>query len=191
MSTNSKVMYCTDGIVSRSCSTFVNVSHGVMPPKAPDGVGYEVDLIGRTDGRVDDVLNEVNEFHTGIILNAPTGFHYEVYGTPELWKSGYFLPSGMLVVPSDEELIVPLVKFTDKITDLECGNFRGVCVILRENVYANIIVEKIQPPSQPYYQLPVQVPGGYFVPQMQTQQSQQVDRNVRAPINKGRGNVLM
>jgi hypothetical protein len=189
---NNKVLYCDDGKSTRSNATYVNVGKGILPEKSADSIGYEIDLISRTDGRTDDNLNEVNEFHTGIILNAPRGFHYEVYGTPELWKSGYLLPSGMMVVQNDVELVVPLIKFTDKVPDLECGNFRGVNVILRENVYAHITAEVRQQPQVPIYYVPQMMPPnqqGYFMPQMQ--QPVPDVRNVRAPPSRRTGNTMM
>jgi hypothetical protein len=112
--------------------------------KSTDGVGWEIDLIARTDARSDDYVNDVNEFHTGIALNPPPGFHFELYGTSELWKSGYTLVGPVVVTPG-EEIRVALFRYTDKYPSLELGNFKGVNIILRETVSTSVTPEAAAP----------------------------------------------
>jgi hypothetical protein len=158
VSVDTAILVCDDGVHTRSQTTFSTQSQGMMPTKSKiDEVGYELNLIARAGGRTDDILNDVGEFHTGVILTAPPGFHYEVYGTRELWEAGYMLPSGMMIVPDGEEIIVPLIKFTDKTPDLNCGEVSGVNVILRRNYYSTMV--KVTPPSQPQM-----IPGFYVAP---------------------------
>lgn len=106
--------------------------------KASD-VGWTITLIGRQDNRVEDIVNEVNTFTTGLIINPPDRYHIELIADENLYKSGYMLVTGLTVLnpSSNSELIIPLFKFKEA-EDIELP-FRGVQIILRETEYAHLM----------------------------------------------------
>lgn len=145
-------------------------------------VGYNVTLIGRTENRAEDTINDVNEFNTGLNITPPKGYFLEVMVNSSLHKHGYTILGGSIIInPEDTgEVIVPLFKFKDG-DDLVLP-FKGVQLILRQAVYAHISNVSVSSQDnmqflQTNYMMPSQPRGqdsrrmGY-APNMQTYQQQ-------------------
>lgn len=189
---SSKVLPYVDHVVTCDHSSFIKLNPLAEPPSSVDGNGgvYSVNLIDRTDGRVDDQTYEVNEFHTGLALIPPPGFHFEVIADAELYKSGYFLPNTIVIDPSTagQELIVPLYKFKDE--SQICLPFAGINVVVRENIETQFVMTKPQQQHQPQHHMMMQqqqqslnMPQFYPPP---TQQQNYVDR-----VRPRKGNTMM
>jgi dUTP pyrophosphatase len=105
-------------------------------------VGWNVTLIGRVDNRIEDTIGEVNMYHTGIQLVAPSGYHFELVALSNLYKTGYMLASGLTIIDPEYrgELLVPLFKYKEA-EDLELP-FRAVQLVLRETVHAHVLQAK-------------------------------------------------
>ena len=86
----------------------------------PTDVGYPLTLIGRSENRIEDIVGEIGYFNTGLRITPPAGYHIEIVARNGLHKTGYEIPSGLLVFnPSfNSEIIVPLRKFKEA-EDLE------------------------------------------------------------------------
>ena len=100
-------------------------------------VGMNIELIGRTKNRSDDVFGDINEFRTGLGITPPDGHYIEIHAADDLHLNGYMLASGVKIINpgSTEEVIVPLYKFKD-VEDLELP-FIGVKIIVKPAVYAH------------------------------------------------------
>jgi len=105
-----------------------------VPSKEDGAVGWVVTLVGRTENRAEDDFGDVNGFCTGLQLCPPEGHYLEVVALPSLYKHGYNLSSGSIIIGSGnkEELIVPLMKFRET-NDLELP-IQAVQVIVKESV---------------------------------------------------------
>ena len=101
--------------------------------------GWEICLVGRTGNRLDDEVNAVNLYDTGIRCAPPPGFYLELIATQELYKHGYCLPSGGVhYQPEDwEEIVVPLVKMSDG-DDIETP-FNGIRIVPKRVEYCHLI----------------------------------------------------
>lgn len=112
-------------------------------------IGWDVTLIGRVDNRVDDIVNEVNMFHTGIAIEPPQGYYFEMVARSSLHKTGYILATGMSVIDPEYrgELLVPLFKYRES-DDIELP-IRGVQLILKECQYGHFITAgSLEPTSR-------------------------------------------
>lgn len=98
-----------------------------LSPDAPDlvlarpgDVGYDLTLTARTDGRIDDKLNDVNMFHSGISMDIPSGYYVEMFARSSLHKQGYILATGTSIIDTgyQGEIMVPLIKYKES-PDLE------------------------------------------------------------------------
>lgn len=100
-------------------------------------VSWDLTLIGRSDNRTEDTVNDINLFSTGIKLSPPKGYHFELIANQNLFKSGYMLATGLTVLQPEscDEVVVPLFKFKE-VADLDLP-FNGVQIILRESQYAH------------------------------------------------------
>lgn len=154
-----------------------------LPYKDEGEVAWNIDLIGRTDNRIDDVSHDINEFNTGLVITPPSGFYVEVVADKNLYSSGYTLPYNLIINPNNtEELIVPLYKFRDT-SELDFP-FQGVKFVLREFIDAYVTnapqqtqqqpMQYQQPMQQQQYQQPMQ-----YQQQPQYQQPQQDPSRVR------------
>ena len=78
-------------------------------------IGWDVTLIARTDNRVEDETGHVNMFKTGLQLEPPQGFYFEMMARSSLHKAGYMLATGTSIIDPGYrgELLVPLYKFRD------------------------------------------------------------------------------
>ncbi len=101
-------------------------------------VGYEITIIERSNNRTEDITNDVNEFATGIVMNAPKHYHLEIIEHPSLYKTGYSLVGAPRIInPGNaEELVLPLMKFKDA-EDLELP-FRAALVVVRQTEYCSL-----------------------------------------------------
>lgn len=100
--------------------------------------GFQMSLVDRTDNRIEDEVNEVNIYTTGIRISAPPGFFVEIKAVKELWKSGYMIPGGSIYIqPEDwEEIIIPLFKYREG-EDIDCP-FDCLEVIIHKIQYTRV-----------------------------------------------------
>ena len=78
-----------------------------------DDIGYPLNLIERTDGRVEDDVNAMNSFHTGLYVAPPPEYYCVVYPTPELLKMGYMMSPFMLQPTNRDEIQFHLYKIAE------------------------------------------------------------------------------
>ena len=99
---------------------------------------YNITLISRSDGRTEDEINDVNEFETGIVLVPPPGYHIEIVGKNNLYKTGYELVGGTMIIDPETRnaLVVPLKKFKEG-QDLEMP-YQAVQMVIRKTEHAHI-----------------------------------------------------
>lgn len=104
---------------------------------------WELSVISRDENRVEDVLQDVNVFNTGISVSGPKNYHFEVIEHPQLYKAGYSLVGGPRIVnpEDDSEIQVPLMKFKE-CEDLELP-YRAALLILRQTEHITIAAETI------------------------------------------------
>jgi len=91
-----------------------------VPTQENGDLGWVVTLVGRTENRSEDDFGDMNGFCTGLQLCPPAGHYLEVVALPALYKHGYNLASGPIIISPNnkDELIVPLMKFREA-NDLE------------------------------------------------------------------------
>jgi hypothetical protein len=178
MTMNYKMVYTID---KSKCKNPVYVKkinpNAEIPYKDEGEVAWNIDLIGRTDNRIDDVSHDINEFNTGLVISPPSGFYVEVVASQNLYSSGYTLPYNLIINPNNtEELIVPLYKFRDT-SELDFP-FQGVKFVLREFIDAYVTNAPQQQPQQPQYQQqqPPQYQQQYQQPQYHQPQQQDTSR---------------
>lgn len=196
MSKNSRFIYTSSSTNTLGESYILNIGQGVAPELNSGGIYYDIIPVGKTDHRVDDLVNEVNEYLTGIILEVPAGFHLELACTSELWRRGYMLP-GNVVIPNDgQELVIPLFKFSDKLGDIELGQSCGVHLVLRETYHTNFLSKQglnnnntnnMRGPQQGYQMNQMMYGNQQQTMIMPIQQQQQ---NIRQPLRRN-GNGLI
>ncbi len=135
-----------------------------LPSKEDGEVGWVVTLVGRTENRAEDDFGEMNGFCTGLQLCPPEGYYLEVVALPALYKHGYNLASGAIVIgPNNkDELIIPLMKFRET-ADLELP-IMAVQVIVKVLVPAFMCKTKNTQSIQenPYAQFIAPASGGYL-----------------------------
>lgn len=109
--------------------------------KHPTHPALELVLIERTENRYEDIALDINEFRTGLHINPPKGYHYEVVADPKLYRHGYFLVNSPIVLDPDMigEIIVPLYKFKES-DDLSLP-FTACQLILRKNIRHHVSKE--------------------------------------------------
>ena len=110
-----------------------------MPAKAnPSDVGYDIVITGRKDNRVEDRLNDLNPYHTGLAIVPPKGYHFEIIAHPSLGQQGYTLGNAITVVDPNArgELMINLFKFREG-PDIEVPT-RAAQLIVRETVYCRV-----------------------------------------------------
>jgi len=101
-------------------------------------VGIDVVLIARTDDRVDDTVNEICMFDTGIIFSPTSNCYALLTADLELMQKGYTLLSPILIDhDTDEPLSIPLFKFRDA-PDLELP-CKGVKLVMFNSMNPFII----------------------------------------------------
>lgn len=98
-------------------------------------------VVTRFENRVDDVLNDVNEFGTGLSLRAPKHYHLEIIEHPQLHKAGYSLVGGPRIITpaaAEQEIVLPLMKFREG-DDISLP-FEVAIVVMRETQYGTTTV---------------------------------------------------
>lgn len=102
--------------------------------KHPDHPSLELVLVERTENRYEDVALDINEYRTGLIINPPEGYYYEIVADPKLYRHGYFLVNSPIVLDPNMtgEIVVPLYKFKES-DDLPLP-FTACQLILRPNI---------------------------------------------------------
>nr|QBK85678.1 MAG: uncharacterized protein LCMAC101_02730 [Marseillevirus LCMAC101] len=136
-----------------------------IPVRENEEVGWTITLIGRTDNRAEDDFGEMNGFCTGLQFCPPTGYYLEVIALPDLYKHGYNLASGAIVIGpgNKDELIIPLMKFRE-CNDLELP-IQAVQVLVKKVVPVFMSKVKSLQPTQEYGQyMPPPMSGGYLPP---------------------------
>ncbi len=135
-----------------------------VPTKDEGDVGWVITLVGRTENRAEDDFGEMNGFCTGLQLCPPEGHYLEVVALPSLYKHGYNLTSGVIVIgPNNkDELVIPLMKFRES-NDLELP-IQAVQVIVKASVPVFMSKVKNTQPIQenPYAQFMAPASGGYL-----------------------------
>lgn len=132
-----------EGFVHQNLVVTVQKHHPNAEPLSKDEethAGLELTVIGRDENRVDDIVNDVNVFTTGLSLSVPPNFHAEIVEHPQLYKTGYSLVGGPRIInpKDDSEILIPLFKFKEA-EDLELP-FRAAIVIFRPTVYIGVVM---------------------------------------------------
>lgn len=108
-------------------TTFIKLMRddAVLPTKAySSDAGFDVTIIGRKDNNDnnprDSVLTPIL-FHTGLKLQPPEGYYFELVARSSLQKRGYMLGNSIGIIDNSYrgELLVSLVKFDQYASDLE------------------------------------------------------------------------
>jgi hypothetical protein len=109
-------------------------------------VGWNITVIARDENRVDDTYGDVNTFRTGLVLSAPQHYHLEIIEHPQLYKTGYSLAGGPIVINpgNEDELIIPLYKFRET-DDIELP-FVVALAVVRETEYCGMATS--EPPKK-------------------------------------------
>ncbi len=99
---------------------------------------YDLPLLEKTDGRVEDLCNSINRYKCGIFPDPPVGFHWELVASDQLLDMGYCILGTYIVDHTNkDEIVVPLYKFKDE-ADLVIPT-TGVKLVLRESYTAKLI----------------------------------------------------
>lgn len=102
-------------------------------------IGMNLVLISRSDERVDDTVNDLCMFETGISLSPVGGTYGMLIANLELMQKGYTILSPVLIEAGDEEpLKIPLYKFREG-PDLELP-CTGVKLVMFSPGIPNIII---------------------------------------------------
>ena len=124
---------------------FLSNSPEALSPKRNDETDclFMLSIVGRTNNRIDDQLQNFNEFNTELILSPPPGYFIEINGTDELQKRGYALLQPKYVQPKDSNSIIKvlLYKLVDN-EDLPLPFPVGLVASLRCANYAYIRKQK-------------------------------------------------
>lgn len=90
---------------------------GYMPTKPhAESASYDVTLVGRKDGRAEDISFQLNEYTLGITIQPPEGCYVEIHAKDLLYRQGYFILGGCVIIDktTSGEIVVPLYKFENK-----------------------------------------------------------------------------
>lgn len=103
--------------------TFVKLDNGsFLPNKAHSSdAGFDVTAIGRKTNLEKDELFKPILFRTGIYLQPPEGFYFELVARSSLQKYGYMLANSVGIIDNSYrgEIFVALIKFNPDLPDLE------------------------------------------------------------------------
>jgi hypothetical protein len=72
---------------------------------------FPISIVSRTNNRIDDQLQNFNEFSTDLHLSPPPGYFVEINGTDELQKRGYALLQPKFVQPRDSNSILKVLLY--------------------------------------------------------------------------------
>lgn len=98
-------------------------------------IGWELTLISRTDGKIEDDMGEINYFDTGLRMRPPSGYYVKIIPLEELHKAGYMMMQSVSVInpEDDSNIVIPLYKFKE--TDDIVLPFRAVRAVLCKTEY--------------------------------------------------------
>lgn len=83
------------------------------------GYVYNITLVDRAEKRKEDQLSDINLFGTGLVINPDPGYIALITASPQLLKTGYFMPGPVVVAPdTTTELMIPLFKCRETTLDL-------------------------------------------------------------------------
>lgn len=167
--------------------------------KHPDHPSLELVLIERTENRYEDVALDINEYRTGLNIEPPEGYHYEIVADPKLYRHGYFLVNSPIVLDPEMkgEIVVPLYKFKEN-DDLPLP-FTACHLILRKNIRHHVSLRNNKqqgqffPPniSGPQIGLLNENSKGVYTPDfMGSQQMRQMPQSMNQPQPSSRTNHM-
>lgn len=101
---------------------------------------FPISIVKRTNGRLEDIFGEYNDYELGITFDCPPGFYIEMFGTDNLLNAGYEMTHTKIVRNESEGLtkkdtIVKLKKFKD-LENLPLPFHCGIFGILRAKNYS-------------------------------------------------------
>jgi hypothetical protein len=113
-------------------------SQASIQRKKPSDPSYEICLVERTENRVDDESNALNNFRTALSLAPPVGYYIQLTPHPLLLRNGYMMDTINLHPADDrDEIVVSLFKINDG-ADLELP-FPGILATLcKVNIAQNL-----------------------------------------------------
>uniref|UniRef100_A0A6C0JRZ0 Uncharacterized protein n=1 Tax=viral metagenome TaxID=1070528 RepID=A0A6C0JRZ0_9ZZZZ len=114
-------------------------------PKKNDesDVSFPLSIVSRPDNRLEDSIQNINDFSTEMCFSSPLGYYIEIHGTDELLRRGYFLPQPKIIQPKDSSIIkIKLYKYQD-VEDLTLPFHSGLSFILKNCNYAHLKKQKI------------------------------------------------
>ena len=91
-------------------------SNAVSPERArPSESGFDLTLI-----RIVKTIGKVTLYGTGIMVQPPTGFYFDMVPRSSIIKSGYMLANSVGVIDQGYtgEIMVPLIKIDEEAPDL-------------------------------------------------------------------------
>ena len=99
--------------MTSACIEFKKLdANAVIPSYAHDGdAGLDVSIIGVHQ----QYSNNLTHYKTGLAVNPPPGYYFEMFARSSLHKRGYNLGTGVSVFDPGYrgEIIVPLIKISD------------------------------------------------------------------------------
>ena len=102
----------------------------------PSDIGWDLTLVSRCDGRLEDTVGDESMFDTGIVVMPPPGWYVEIYARSSLGKHGYMMTNAVGIIDPEYRgtVKVSLYKFKET-RDIELP-FRGVQMVLRHAEYS-------------------------------------------------------
>jgi dUTPase len=89
-----------------------------IPPykKRPSDSGFDLYVIN-----INKKIGKVTFYGTGIVVQPPTGYYFDMVPTDNIIQSGYMLANGVGIIDQGYigEILVPLVKIDDEAPELE------------------------------------------------------------------------
>lgn len=96
--------------------------HAKIPTKVHDtDSGFDVTVYARKNGAEHDDIFQSTMFHTGLFIEPPEGYYFELVARSSLQKEGYMLANAVGIIDNSYrgEIFVPLVKFNNRLPDLK------------------------------------------------------------------------
>lgn len=113
----------------------------VIPTKGTDGsAGLDVTYISLVDDSV-----RFPRLRTGLAVQPPDGYYFELHGRSSLYKSGYMLANNVGVIDGDYrgEIIIVLTPINGVAYELPPVGSRVAQLVLKKNELANVEVAEI------------------------------------------------
>ena len=101
---------------------------------------FPISIVKRTNGRLEDIFGEYNDYELGITFECPQGYYMEILGTDNLLNAGYEMTHTKIVRNESEgitkkDTIVKLKKFKD-LENLPLPFHGGLFGVLRSKNYS-------------------------------------------------------